>query len=296
MWSTLSQTLLSSVDLLHDKPRGIMNMKLILLAGCVAVWALAGDVPKEGRSAPPPFRMFEAMLYRDRPTSQQMGFERVRVIYAVELWQPGQSRDEPIEAQVRAVARKIPKGSFVSVDIEHWDVAGERASENIRKLIQVITWLRQENPTLVLGYYGLLPIREYWKAIRGPGHASYRQWIENNKRLEELAEHVDALFPSLYTFYPDQDGWERYAIANLKQARRFNKPVYPFVWPQYHPSNKKLKHQYVSGAYWARQLRVCRRHADGLVIWGGWKQAWNDQAPWWQETVRFLKQQGGGQQ
>ena len=32
---------------------------------------------------------------------------------------------------------------------------------------------------------------------------------------------------------------------------------------------------------WETIVRVTLDEADGLVLWGGWKQEWNESAPWW---------------
>ena len=70
--------------------------------------------------------------------------------------------------------------------------------------------------------------------------------------------------------------------------------MYPFVWPQYHNSNKRLGYQYIDGTFWSLQLRTLYAHADGLVLWGGWdftnnrKAPWDEHAAWWQATKQFL--------
>lgn len=37
----------------------------------------------------------------------------------------------------------------------------------------------------------------------------------------QLAEHVDFVAPSLYTFYRDRRGWKRHAKAYIKAARSY---------------------------------------------------------------------------
>ena len=105
----------------------------------------------------------------------------------------------------------------------------------------------------------------------------------------DFAPHVDAIFPSLYTFYEDQNGWETYARETLQAARQFNKPVYAFIWPKYHPSNKTLKGQYIPRECWRLELNTCRKYCDGVVIWNHEPEKnWDPAAPWWQETLAFL--------
>jgi hypothetical protein len=119
---------------------------------------------------------------------------------------------------------------------------------------------------------------------------AYREWQAENDQLQLLADSVDVLLPSLYTFYDDQDGWVRYAISTLSEARRLSKgkPVYAFIWPQYHNSNPTLALKLIDGAFWAKQLQVIAAHADGAVIWGGWQTTWDDQSAWWRATLAFM--------
>lgn len=32
---------------------------------------------------------------------------------------------------------------------------------------------------------------------------------------------------------------------------------------------------------WETMVRVTMGEADGLVLWGGYQQAWDENAPWW---------------
>ncbi|MDO9084545.1 MAG: hypothetical protein Q7U56_14825, partial [Humidesulfovibrio sp.] len=99
---------------------------------------------------------------------------------------------------------------------------------------------------------------------------------------------VDIIFPSLYTFYDDPAGWKKYAIATIQEAKRYGKPVYPFLWYQYHDSNKLLGGKPIPAAIWRMQLETCLKYADGVVIWGGYKELWSEEAAWWQETKTFM--------
>ena len=271
-----------------------------LFVGVVSLGACTACGQADSQSLQKPFPVFDAMSYRGKPGRKALGLHRIYLLSSWRLWKNSQrDRDEPIEAQVRQAARKIPDDTLVCVDIEAWSVKGHDkvVLESIRKLKQVVSWVRQEKPGVKLGYYGLMPVTDYWRAIREPGSAKHKRWVADNKRMEELARDVDVIFPSLYTFYADEHGWKRYAAATIEQARRYGKPVYVFLWPQYHNSNKKVYRKghwtsgigYFGSAYWRRQLELCAKHADGIVIWGGYKQRWDGTAAWWQETARFLK-------
>jgi hypothetical protein len=124
----------------------------------------------------------------------------------------------------------------------------------------------------------------------------YQSWREENDQLRSLAGAVDVLFPSLYTMYPDQAGWRKYAIAQIEEARRYGngKPVYVFLWPQYHESNLILGGRYLPADYWLFELMTAKEYADGIVIWGGWSSdnrpvEWDENAAWWKVTKEFMK-------
>lgn len=279
-----------------------MNTHTCILLGVVICWSAvccvgpdqaraAGDAPRAGVHA---FPVYDALLHRGKPFAERLGLERMKMIYANSLWPEGHDRDEPMERFVRWHGRRIRPGELVCINIEHWPVRNappDEIDQSIRKYTQVMRWLRDEAPDDArLGYYGVLPTRDYWAPVRrARGEAEpAERWERANERLKELAEHVDVVFPSLYAFYDDPEGWEVYAKANLAEAQRYDKPVYPFLWFEYHDSNERLKGQEIDAAFWRRQLDFCRRHADGVVLWGGMGKRWDGDAQWWQATQRFL--------
>ena len=86
-------------------------------------------------------------------------------------------------------------------------------------------------------------------------------WQKENDNVASIAKLADVLFPSIYTFYEDRNGWSKYAIAQIQEARRHadGKPVYVFLWPQYHESNKKLANTFLPGDYWRMEARYCTK-------------------------------------
>ena len=143
----------------------------------------------------------------------------------------------------------------------------------------------------------MVPQRAYWQAIQPENSPAHRRWQRENDAVRSIAEYVDIIFPSLYTFYSKEDDWVRYAVANLREARRIapGKPVYCFLWPQFHDSTRRA-YELLPAEYWKRQLGTCQGLADGIVIWGGVGEAgrmngwlsWDDNAPWWKATVEFV--------
>jgi len=93
-------------------------------------------------------------------------------------------------------------------------------------------------------------------------------WQAANDVVAPLVDSVDALFPSLYTFYDDQKRLGDIRAANVAEARRLakGKPVYAFISMTYHDSSPTLAGQLIPRDYWQRQLRVLNQVADGVVI------------------------------
>lgn len=246
------------------------------------------------------FLIFDATLYRNKPDLSSLGIKPIRVIDRG-IWPPaGDTASTPDKDLVKALAQKLPKdGIPVVLDFEQWPLNGnvEVVSASISKLIAVVAMFKKYAPETPFGFYGVLPIRDYWRAIEGESKPKYLEWQAENDRLAPIEREVDALFPSLYTFYDDQDGWRKYAKAQICEARRISrKPIFAFLWPEYHDSNSKLKGTYIDARFWRIQLEAIRNFADGVVIWGGYDlvrngpRDWDENAPWWQQTKRFAIQ------
>lgn len=248
------------------------------------------------------FRLFDAMLFSGGPDFSKYGFDRLRVVDDHELYKPGANEDEPpVMAEIqKIVAGGTGPGGIIVVDIENWPMTGAApaVAASRRKYIETLDRFHKVAPKMKVGLYSVLPERDYWRAIGAMGNAAHAEWVGDNAAAAPISSHVDALFPSLYTFYPMKAEWVEYARANLREARRLakGKPVYCFLWPQYHDSSA-LGFQLLPADYWRIELDTCRKFADGIVIWGGYNMAggnfhplpWDDNAPWWQTTLDFMK-------
>ncbi len=250
------------------------------------------------------FQVFDGTLYRDKPDLTRYGIQPIEILYVSRFWPDTRMTEEmtglPDEATVRRVAREArAKQVPVVVDIEHWSLDGDDDEKraNLAKYITVLQWMHDEAPNTHFGYFAVVPMGAYSWALKDQDSAEYRLWQAENLGRADLAAQVDAVYPQLYTYYPDQKAWVRYAVANLREARRYGKPVYAFLWPQYSERNKQLGHQYLSSDFWRLQLETAARYADGIVIWGGWdskqwgRAKWDESAPWWQVTREFMDEQ-----
>lgn len=192
----------------------------------------------------------------------------------------------------------IKSGPFPTVlDIERWSVAvpeAEKRRENIDNLVSVLKRVREIRPDMKFGYYGEVPVRVYWSNTVPVTTAQRERWQQSNDQARrDLVPYLDALFPSLYNYDEDARRWEFNTRNILTEARKYGKPIYCYLSPQFHPSNKALAGKYVSPELWRVALNSCYQLADGVVIWAyDPKTEWNPQAPWWKETLAFMRANG----
>jgi len=94
----------------------------------------------------------------------------------------------------------------------------------------------------------------------------------------------------MYTFDDDQAAWATRAATEAAEDRALaaGKPVFFFLWPQYHDGTPK-QFQYIDTAYWKFQLTTAYRDADGIVLWGSSRFAWDETSGWWAATLDFVR-------
>jgi hypothetical protein len=260
-------------------------LESLCLAG-VASGAFARQLAVGGSESR--FTVFDGLLYKPMPDLRSLGMPKLLAIG--NTWRPGVSHDEVDPAGIADALHYIQRlTTDAYFDLEEWTLYGQPAdaAARIQRHLQVAEIARETTPGLKFGFYGVVPTSPYWPILLNKTDM-IAAWRAMNRRSRAIADKVDYLFPSLYTFYNDPRGWETNARAVLKEARQLGKPVYPFLWPEFHDSNAQLKFQQIPAEFWRRELEVCRECADGLVLWGGFKEPWDEEAPWWLETRSFV--------
>ena len=262
------------------------------------------------------FTLYDAMSWQLKPDLSPFGLQPIyltdREVFAGSY--PNYDRTKPDEAATRALARKVAaKNQLLVLDIEHWEVnimyaPVAEVEHNLQMLAQIVDWIKDERPEVKVGFYGILPVADYWmtadyaasllyastnawwNAMLPKARAKYEAMQAANDLVASfLASKVDFLCPSFYTFYDDPHGWQAVSTMRISEAKRFGKPVLPFLWMQYHEGGPEREHTlYLPADYWNLQLETVFAHADGAVIWGGWGGTWDESAPWWQITSEFL--------
>jgi hypothetical protein len=263
-----------------------------IFAAMMMLGALAIPPVEAGEAVPSHFMVFDGLLFLGKPDLRIYGL--TPILGSGDLWRAGVSRDDVDPVRLAAIFQSLKDSDgYYYLDIERWpleNVAPEVRAQNVAKLTHAISIARANAPHLHIGFYGLLPGITYWPLMRHD--EAYLRWKQSNAALDVLAPSVDAVFPSLYTFYDDPAGWASYARQTLVEARRYGKPVYAFIWPEYHDSNPVLGGQMVPSEAWRAELELCFALADGVVIWGGSQHHWDANAPWWTQTLAFVQAHG----
>jgi hypothetical protein len=244
----------------------------------------------------------DATRYAENPNLAPYGLKDITVAYESSLWPSGASKTYPDLNHIRNVY--IPKiksknPDVVIIDIEQYKFTSTTTATewtaNINKLKSVVSVFRQEMPNVKLGYYLLMPERNWLAPCGDPAKVARRSasWRDRNLRLQPLADVVDVIVPSLYTFFLDTKSvacWPKYAEANIAEARIYGKPVWAFLWPKLHTDQTK----WIPQALWRTELETVYAKADGLAIWSraGATDKWSWTAPWWVETADFMKDKG----
>ncbi|MGH9957480.1 MAG: hypothetical protein ACREBC_10180 [Pyrinomonadaceae bacterium] len=184
-----------------------------------------------------------------------------------------------------------------AIDIERWGLTGsdDKVLANMQKYLTVLGWINEAMPKATVGYYGVVPIAGYSATQVSETHERFKDWQARNDRIVALGKAVEATFPGLYPVNPNREGWVKWAIGTIKEARRIapGKNVYPFINPRYHSRAKDhyvidISFDPVPYDYFLLQLETLKQYADGVVIWDGSRRPWNANEPWWQATLKFL--------
>jgi len=253
---------------------------LLLLAAVGPAFALGlqGVEAFEGGSSS--FIVYDNMFYRGKPNTLRDGLVASNIVYENHIWPQGQNLGTlPDRSAFQRIVRAHSgnPGPLV-LDIEKLPVKGDplMARRNMETLAKLADWAREAVPGKPVGFYGTNTLS--------------RVATSNLPDARELARHVDAFFPPMYTFNDDRSEWAGRARAAAAEAHDLGpgKPVYFYLWPQYHDGTPK-EFQYVDRDYWKFQLETSRNYADGVELWSPSRYDWDDSTGWWRATKEFVR-------
>jgi len=251
------------------------------------------------------FRIFNALLYKNTPSLQEYGFEKIFLFYEDELLDmPGVVKDNSgrriNETKILKAARYSKKDSRVPVclDIESWPLDGTYKQASREKYLKTLEIFRRTNKISRIGYFGVFPMDS--------PHADYSfnskiresvimpKWNSTNNYFKNVGRAVDIYYPVFYTRYKDHETWVKIVKEKVSKIREINKNavIYGFVWPQYYTNDGKFA--FIEDDIWYKQLETLYKYCDGAVIWSHYKGAdgkvaeFSTTMPWFVATKKFI--------
>ncbi|HEX3358683.1 MAG TPA: carbohydrate-binding protein [Tepidisphaeraceae bacterium] len=117
------------------------------------------------------------------------------------------------------------------------------------------------------------------------------KWDAQTDACAPLIDALDFVAPVLYSDTIDQSQFGARMSLQIRNARRLNKPVYPFIWPEYFEFAAHIpRHELIGGDQWQAILDECRNEADGAILWGG-EHKFDPALPWARITQNYLATQ-----
>jgi hypothetical protein len=153
--------------------------------------------PSATPTRPRSFPVYDNMFYIGKPDTKKYGLIPSNIIDEGHIWPHGQNYGVlPSRSAFDAiVAAHMANPGPIVLDIEKLPLRGslDTIRQHLNVLATLADWTRADAPGKKVGYYG-------YNTLTGvpPGNRSYAQ---------ELVRHVDAFFPSMYTFDDNQGAW-----------------------------------------------------------------------------------------
>jgi hypothetical protein len=275
------------------KNSGIWILSLFLSWSCKKE---SGQGNQQGN--PKPFFIFNSMQYQNMPDLSGRGFHPIQLINETSIF-TSTTVKTPDTAKIRTLALQSSTQPSIPVvlDIEAWSYSNLLLDSTIGMFLAVIKTFKQYDSG-PMGFYGVVPNDAYsWGNIEPLGSAHYIAWQELNGELSPVADQIELFFPSFYTDDNDTVSWNSFVTSTLSELKKYHgsKPVYAFLWPQYHDGTPN-QYQYLDSLVWRYELETLYPLVDGVVIWSssktlpGVSSVWNESWPWWQVTQEFIEE------
>ncbi|MEO9021429.1 MAG: T9SS type A sorting domain-containing protein [Ginsengibacter sp.] len=243
------------------------------------------------------FKLYKQVRYKNTPTSL-MPFLQPFVI-ANQNNLTDLSTNLPRQSGIDSFALTCQPGVPVCLDLETWPYYPSADLTNtINNFLTTISYFKATNTSSPIGFYGVPPKQAYqWSSIDPVNNPSgYAGWKSISDNLAPVAKNVDVFQPSFYTYDTDTSGWRKMVDTTIAALKRYSttKPIYAFIWPQYHQGTDPVQLQFIDTSIWRYQLETLYNRADGVIIWTSNKNpdnttiSWDVNMPWWQTTKSFM--------
>ncbi|MEO6916072.1 MAG: hypothetical protein ABI151_10800, partial [Chitinophagaceae bacterium] len=244
-----------------------------------------------------PFKLYNQVRYNQTPASLLPFLQPIKLAGENMLLNVADSL--PNQTAIQNFALTCPPGVPVDLDLETWPFYPDaKLTKTINKFLTTITYFKAVNIVSPIGFYGVPPKQAYqWSSIDPVNNpAGYASWKHISDSLARVAEKVDLFQPSFYSYDTDTTAWRKMVDTTIAAIKRYSttKPIYAFIWPQYHQGTNPLQLQFIDTAIWRYELEQLYKKADGVIIWTSNKDNnnttiyWDPNMPWWQVTKKFM--------
>lgn len=243
------------------------------------------------------FNLYNQVRFSGSPNSLLPLLLPLKIANETQLLNPSDST--PNATAIANFAMQCPAGVVVTLDLETWPYyPAAKLTNTINRFLSTISYFKSANATSSIGFYGVPPKQAYqWSSIDPVANPSgYYNWRIISDSLARMAKNVDNFQPSFYAYDADTISWRKMVDTTIAAIRRYSttKPIYAYVWPQYHQGTAPLQLQFIDTAIWKYELRTLYDRADGAIIWTSNKDVsgntiyWDPNMLWWQATKSFM--------
>lgn len=244
-----------------------------------------------------PFKLFNQVRYNQTPASLLPFLQPIKLTGDNVLLNAADST--PNQTAIQNFALTCPPGVPVDLDLETWPYYPDsKLTSTINKFLTTINYFKSANTVSPIGFYGVPPKQAYqWSSIDPVNNPSgYANWKHISDSLARVAVNVDVFQPSFYAYDTDTTSWRKMVDTTIAAIKRYSttKPIYAFIWPQYHQGTNPLQLQFIDTAIWRYELEQLYKKANGVIIWTSNKDGnnntiyWDVNMPWWQVTKKFM--------
>ena len=255
------------------------------------------------------FRVYDAMMFVDKPILYDIGLSKINLIYEDSLL--SYNPKFPKIANERILNEKKLKRTFalieekypICLDIESWTLDRGNMKKSIPKYVNVLKRFNTKYAKSNIGLYGVIPYADlnlYMNKVtylKDNSRNWMQDWVFINNNIGTLAKNGSVFFPSCYTRFKDKKLWLSIFLAQIEQIKKIdpNQKIYAFIWPQYYSPGMWYNEQLVEKNFWEFQLETAYRYCDGVVIWSPPFKSidrkpnyWIINADWWLVTKEFI--------
>lgn len=221
---------------------------------------------------------YDNTFYTGENLARDIGIQRSNIVYATAEWKTlfaaGQLPPKA-EFQDRVLRNSVHSGpvvlNFETIFLSGTDVAV--VEQRAALWMTMLDWIEEVIPTKPLGAYHFAE--------------QTRQAYPHMTLARQISARFDFFASSDYTKDNDITAWNTQLTDSINRSAYIepNKPVYSYIWAQYHPNTDGT---FVDPSMWRQQLEILKQRVDAFVIWSSTSWPIIDDRRWIDETKAFV--------